>query len=683
MKRFIITNLLAIMTLPMLACIWVSTHNYYLFSAYESNGFSDHVEEVCNNNWKAYLGKSESDYYYFNAPEIIEAAKAKNDQLMVTYVQNLQKYLDCVDIEQRKQFEWNYPTADEINQCNQTLRSVRQYAFGKTRSRLRSQHALLYMRCNMMLGEHSENITFWEQSASQFINSIYKDMMKNIYAGALYKTGQEDKAGEMFAEMGDYNSLMTLYYKKRSYLAIRKEYMQNPNSKVLPFLLQDFVNNAQEAKDGEESSGKLFIRPLTEAEVWQMRNLCDQVIKEGKTKTPVLWKSAKAWLEYMFGDKLQALADITEAQKMNGTERMKDNARVLYIYINSAVGPQGDGFDEWVAPQLEWLYDKGYSDNADWYYHRAYDRLLHQVLVNTYEQKNRPEIAVALLKGGDFSYYSYVDTMAVESLLRYEAYTREPAKTALDRFLKRTLATYEDEYTQNVLYDLIGTKFMRIHEWDKAINWLQRVPLSFYSSRGYAVYAHYRSTSVEPWIKRQFLKESVEYSDARYTFNSNPKIDFAKEIMTMEGELNVLKGDAQQQRYYDLAVRFAQAHFTGDCWYLLRDSKSVSDTIRVNEFNFSNRAVYYLEKASTAKDFKLKEKALFALAYSGLYTTNWYEYKWNAETSDWDRIVNDWTPQYKAFTKLADLEKKNASNTSPYVSHCDEYIQFLKSYAKR
>ena len=70
-------------------------------------------------------------------------------------------------------------------------------------------------------------------------------MMKNIYAGALYKTGRSAEAGELFAEMGDYNSLMTQYYKKRSFAAIRQEYLSNPNAKVLPFLLQDFVNNAQ------------------------------------------------------------------------------------------------------------------------------------------------------------------------------------------------------------------------------------------------------------------------------------------------------------------------------------------------------------------------------------------------------------------------------------------------------
>ena len=326
MKRFFITSLLAILVIPMMACGWVGTNNYYLFNVYNSDDFSRRVDEISRDNWKAYLGMSSNDYFWFNASDIIKAAQEKNDPLMVSYVQNLQKYLDCCDIEERKLYEWNYPSKEDIATCNQTLQTVRTYASSKLKSRLRSQHALLFMRCNMMLGRHQENITFWEGTASQYIETVYKDMMKNIYAGALYKTDKEEKAGELFAEMGDYNSLMTMYYKKRSYFAIQREYHLNPNSKVLPFLLQDFVNNAQEADDATNPNaagvgGKLFIRDISQNEAKQMITLCEQVIREGKTETPALWKTAKAWLEYMFGSKQQAQSDIAEAVKLDGTER--------------------------------------------------------------------------------------------------------------------------------------------------------------------------------------------------------------------------------------------------------------------------------------------------------------------------------------------------------------------------
>ena len=172
MRRFIITNVLAIMVLPMIACAWVGTNNYYLFHVYASNDFSMQTDKITRDNWKAYLGKTADDYFWFNAEEIIKAAQEKNDPLMVSYVQNLQKYLDCCDIEQQKLYEWNYPSKEDIATCNQTLQAVRTYALSKTKSKLRSQHALLYMRCNMLLGKHEENVTFWEQTASQFIETV-------------------------------------------------------------------------------------------------------------------------------------------------------------------------------------------------------------------------------------------------------------------------------------------------------------------------------------------------------------------------------------------------------------------------------------------------------------------------------------------------------------------------------
>ena len=109
MKRFIIISLMTAMTLPLLACAGGGTDNYYLFSPFVGNNFKSRVEKICNDNWKAYLGSTE-EYYWFNADEVIKAAQQKGDALMVTYIQNLQKYLDCVDIEQRTQYEWNYPT---------------------------------------------------------------------------------------------------------------------------------------------------------------------------------------------------------------------------------------------------------------------------------------------------------------------------------------------------------------------------------------------------------------------------------------------------------------------------------------------------------------------------------------------------------------------------------------------
>ena len=682
MKRFIITSLLAAVVLPMMGCACMGTNNYYLFSAYEYHEFSEHVQEICNNNWKAYLGLTGEEWFYFQADEVAKAARQKDDALMATYAEQLGKYLECVDGVRSEQ--WDYPTKEQIAQRNQTLRSIRTYAASKLKTRLRSQHALLYMRCNMMLKQHAENIKFWEQTASQYIETVYKDMMLNIYAGALCHTGKADRGAEIFAQQGDYNSLMTQYYKKRSYAAIRQEYQKNPNSKVLPFLLQDFVNNAQEAIDATNPNspvaGKQFVRDISRQEAQQMMTLCRQAVSEGKTETPVMWQAALAWLEYLFGNRHQGLIDIRKAATMKGTQRMEETARVLRIYIAADQKEAGAEFDNWAGKELQWLYNKALpaaTDVTAGYYNNAYTRIINQNMTRRYQREGRQEIVLALFKTGDYSdYSSYIDTTTVANLLKYRKYLATPGKTEIDRFAKAIVNKLSvDEATWN---DLLGTKLLRLCQWQQAIEYLQRVPVSYYAEKGYAPYAALRKVSVEPWIKRQWLKESVVYSDRQWTFQENPKVIFAREMQSMETGLKMLSGQSRLQRCYDLAVRYVQASYRGDCWYFLRDGKSLSDTLRVNETDLLAQARRLLQEVAAGSDAALKERALFALCYGELYDEKqrWFISEWNTQTYSYDIIPQRNAPQWKAFACLADYERsRNASN---YVSRCDEYNTFRK-----
>jgi hypothetical protein len=679
MKKFIVISLLTAISLPSFACAWGEPENPYLFSMYNQESFKSRVERICNDNWKAYLGSTE-EYFWFNADDVIKAARQKGDALMVSYVQNLKKYLDCVGVEQSKQYEWNYPTKQEIANQQRDLQAVRTYAFSKIKTKLRSQHALLYMRCNMMLGRHQDNINFWQQTACQFIETVYKDMMKNIYAGALYKTGREAEAGQMFAEMDDYESLMTIYYKKRSYLAISQHYKQNPNSKVLPFLLQDFVNNAQEAEDAKSEGafgGKLFIRDINLQESWQMQQFCELVVREGKTETPIMWKCAKAWLEYLAGKKQEAVKDIDTAMKLEGTERMKDNARLLKLYITAATAKASDSFDNYLAEELTWLNEK---TDQDYYFVRARRRITDQTIVPHY--KNKPEQMLALLLATEnYNYDLSIDTMRVDRLEKFYFYTKTPGTKAFDKFLKSNIQSND-----SMLIELIGTKYMRIAQWDKAIQWLKDIPVSYYNehrSEEYLYYSRLRSYEVEPWIKRQWL-DSDKAWEANLKWYKNIKLDFCKEMQMMEASLNLLKGKALEQRYYNLAVRYAQASIKGDCWWLLHNAKSADDTIRVNEVNFGEKAAELLQKAAATSDTDLKIKALFGMGYRELYTTTsgtklWFDKLWDEKTADYVTMYYRQSPQFRAFQGLFDIVD-DAHEEPTFVSKCDEFEQFRKYY---
>lgn len=677
MKRFFIISLLvAAAVMPSLACIWIETDNHYLFNLYDGTEFRSRTNEITENNWKAYLGLQEDTYYYFDADEVIEAARSKNDALMVSYVENLQKYLS--QAREVSDETWNYPTKEELQERAQALGDVRNYALSKIKTRLRSQHALLYMRCNMLMGNHKENIDFWEQTAKDFIETVYKDMMENIYAGALLKCGRDYESGQIFARQGDWQSLMTQFYEKRSFEAIRQEYRRDANSATLTFLLQDFVNNVQEAADND-GFGKLFVRDIQAEEALQMINFCADVLTEGKTSQPLLWQTAKAWMEYLTGNRQQALTDIQQAVTLDGEERLKNVARIINLYISTSLATLNVTLENHIAAELTWLESIMARNDYNDYYSNAYNRIVRQAVIPKFADQEHKHTLLQLQQfAGQGEYDLFLETASVDEVLAHVKYRQRPAKTQLDKYIKEHAGTID--MNDDAFKDLIGTKYLRNCQWEDAIRWLRDVPASYYEDQSYACYAYYRRWTVEPWVKRQWLTEEQHYSEDRPRMTKNPKLAFAEEMQKLEGEAHILSGQALFQRQYDLAIRYAQAHGTGDCWFLLHGSKIEDDTAGPNEQDYSQRAIDLLRKAGRTTNRKLKERVLFARAYVYLNPDCWRTETWDSNLRTYVSYPNEDTQQYRAFAALADFENANPDGPATYVSRCDEYIQFRKHY---
>jgi len=701
MKRFIVISLLATTAAKALACAVPGTHNYYLFSTVGLQDWQQSVDARCMDNWRAYAGKT--DMYWFDADEMGKIARSKGDALMQSYVAQLQKY---VDVASKTRETWEYPSKQELERRKLVLRSVRQYARSKTGTRLRSQHALLYMRCNMMLGLHTENVTFWEQAASKYINSVYRDMMRNIYAGALLKAGRAEEATQIFLEQGDMESLYTYYYKKRSCQSIEAEYQRNPNSPALPFLLQDFANNAQEAIDAQKEGnfpGKLYVHDVKQAEAMNMCRLARQVVAQGKSEDPALWKSVEGWMQYLFGNRSEALTAINEAVRLQGAPRIKDNARVLRLFIWAAQGKPGDAFDRELADQLAWLEDRARQQRSvepgyENHYTRVFDRLVHQVLVPHYDKAGRHEVATALLSvcdeqpvvfrmsqekqlsriseygwNGDYSTDCFVriDQQPVAQLEKYLSYTQQKPRTALDEWL---LARIHND--AEFLHELLGTKYLRLCQWAEAEKHLAQVGLDFVNRMNIAPFMARRSYKVEPWMSRQRLTMEQQEPGAART-ESHQKLDFVREMKQLEQGFGTLRADLRAERAYQLAIRYAQASYAGDAWYLTRYGKSCMDEPRTDETNMLLKADEMLKVARSTDDFGRKERALFASAY--LPIDRWQTEEWSEQRSDFVMVVHTRSHQYQALQALAAFEKENAARTSGYVSRCDVLRQFMKA----
>ena len=687
LKRIALVCLAFVMAGCAFPCAIPGTHNYYLFSVLQPQDWQDRVYQQTLDNWQAYANGEKMDW--FDADVLRTVAKKKSDVLMVHYLDHLTAYLNVV---QEAKASWEYPSKLEVQQYQKELERIRDYALSNTNGTLRSQHALLYMRCNMMLEQHQENIRFWEQKASKYIRSVYREMMRNIYAGALLKTGKVDAATAIYAEQGDVSGLYTYYYKKRSYEAIKDEYEAHPDSPSFPFLLQDFANNAQETydalRDEENWPGKLFIRDIKKKECKQMCELADRVVREGKNKNPILWQSLKAWLLYLQGNRKEALTTIQETANMKGMPRAIDNARVLQLFISASVNPVGGSYNNFLVGELEWLEQKANEERGsdtffDNHYTQVFDRLVHQVLFPKYQSAGREELAIAFLAVDDRRWYSnytghcfaHLDTTSICQVVKYYNFTRRQPRTKLSKWLHNRISRND-----TLMHELLGTKYLRCARWREAIAHLELVPLSYINTMNIAPFMGQRDFRVEPWMKRQFIPEERQLP-GKASARNNQKLQYAREMLSLTQGLNQLPLRWKALRCYLIASRYAQASYAGDAWYLTRYGKSCYDKHRSDEVDMLRRASRLLLVAQKQKTFADKEKALFGRAW--LPVDSWYRNEWNDQCLDYEMVLQPHAHQYQSLEALSAFERQNSSLTSKYVSRCDVLQQFLRYQSSR
>ena len=157
MKKFMIAALfmLSMTATKSFACGPEITHNYYLFDVTAGDFKKNrNIVERCDEFWKNYTTGTVSSYQW-HQDEIMEFAQKKNDEEMVGYLAELNKYLD---ISRDLGDTWDYPTKAQLQERQRTLQAMATIASSYRGTRLKAQWALLYMRANMVMKRHQVNV---------------------------------------------------------------------------------------------------------------------------------------------------------------------------------------------------------------------------------------------------------------------------------------------------------------------------------------------------------------------------------------------------------------------------------------------------------------------------------------------------------------------------------------------
>lgn len=720
MRKFIFVSLFALSLCgDAWACVSEApTHNSYVFSVFRRESMELPFSSGINSYWKNYAGDPSDNspqYYKWYHDRIDSVARSRGDVAMQKYMQLLDRYLTVCD--EVSLDAWEYPTLAQIVKRKSTLQYIRKNAWNAVNSGsgMKEQNVLMVMRANMMLNYDQVNIDYWNSTASALPKGVWRDAARNIYARALYKTGKRLEACNIYAEQGDMQSIKWIMRKYRNLAGIKNVYASEPNAYSLLFLVQDFVNNVQETLD-ETTDGKVDAdwvkmkgaEVIAGSEAKEFVAFADKVIAEGKTSSPCLWQSAAAMVEYLLGNTADASARIDKAMNMNGTQRMKDNARCIRLLVKAAVSPFDADFMTWMAGEFRWLdgkiaEERGSSAEYANHYTDVKERIAYRVLAPRFSSEGRQNVSFALYgmmeensldfsAGGKHSdagftwggswpwnmdytsgneYFGALSTASADSLAAYYSYLLSAKDNAFEQYVARQVYANSDYYN-----DLIGTRYMAEGRFADALPYLEKVSLGFLSQQNISWYMANRKYSLPRWFNRQLPNMPDTDGPGKGEPKENMKLRYCKDMLQLQANYDLAReGEQKDMRAYELAVMHYQASCYGDCWFLTHYGHSIYDSTRNGEFDFARKTVEYLNKCVVSSDLNMRYKALYALAF--VDKDPWFDVKYDRDYNP-VYIPRPASSQYKAMSALYSFARQHPQYVDGYTTRCD----MLKAFAR-
>ncbi len=704
-KRFIGTGSLvaALLTFSLSAGACVSEaprHNNYLFSVFNRSLMDDRFMLTTDKYWQQYLGDNNAHYQwdYYRDLVLKKAVKQKDTEL-ATYCRRLNAYLGS-DVNFNA---WDYPTKQRIAKRNFVLRNLLNVSKTYQGKRFRAQYNLLRMRALFGLKRYPEAMTYWTTVGQRMPQSVYRDMMRNLYAGCLWRTGKKSQAVEIYASQEDYQSLKYCVRGYRNLAGIQKVYSINPNSATLLYLVQDFVNNVQETmdvyelnsfpfasyenteKDHDEWMQETDAKKITTAEADRFIAFARNVVGEGKTKVPCMWQSAIGCIEHQLRRYDLAKTDLAKAMTEAGTPRMKNNARAIYA-ANSVFAEQHTAdYDKWLTGELRWLDAKSAEERKSLtlydtdHYRDVEERMVYNGLVPAFLAAGRTNTALVLLsrmeEGCDKPayqgfYFDALEKTPIDSLMAYNNYLRHEPTDSLARYAWQKAYRDADYYN-----DYIGTRLMAQARFADAIPYLEKVSINFLNTQAIEPYVAQRDFNKERWMGKQLV--------ALPRLTVNKKLQYCRDMVSLSQEYALMKpSEERMEKAYKLAALWYQGSYEGDCWWVKQYGISnTQDSVTVGTVDFVAHALNLLDESAKSTNFQLKEKSLLGLAFIR-HGEPWYFEGWDDKTQQYydltDLRLMPQSRQYKAMRALANFANANASRVDPFVTRCDVLKKFSK-----
>ncbi len=262
LRRFI-SNIVALtISIAAYACgpFDALTSNPFVFHFYQEEETPTIIDEQREDNikeWKTLTSMSipdshiEAAVYDYTFEELNDAfTYEQSDNLFLKWIiyhksEGIKDFLllakEVEELRLNRVSQWYYP-ADKKQKYDSRSEAERFESIifrckNHMKGFLSDRYGLQYVRTLWTLGRYKECIDFYNKNISKLPdNNLFKKMTKGYVAGCLRRTGDMDKSNSMYAEIGDFNSIID---NKKTYFTILVR--NNPESDVIKSRLNQWI----------------------------------------------------------------------------------------------------------------------------------------------------------------------------------------------------------------------------------------------------------------------------------------------------------------------------------------------------------------------------------------------------------------------------------------------------------
>ncbi len=552
--------------------------------------------------------------------------------------------------------KWEVPARDSFTMQNLVKEGIQYYETAKN-SEIRLRYAYQVMRMSFYCGSYTQTADLFNTLVTERSNNVLYCRCLALKAGALYKQGKKAEAAYLYSivfdknddnKKGVYTSFRwsvngkiepvlalckndhekaVLYIMQGLYAyegsdrtvstVLQKAYSLDPAIRGLDIVMTRFINKLE----GERIADMATVSDKRDAQLNELNTFAQKVARDGKNGDAGYWYLASSYIYLMNGDLAgcRKFMDIAAKEKLSPAEEgVRGILNALYI-----IRRDGKITKQTEADLLTVMKDVEARSNEDKRYVNVFSDILIRVLKQVYLKQGDMEKALYCYSKANADHApqsaeyveDYTDDpgamlegMTAEQLHGVQAFYAKKNKTPFEAWL-----TANSRYTLAALYELEGTHYIRMYQFEKAVEVLKKVPDELLK----------KWELPDVMVSHVLDNQVINRSDKIVSYN---KRTFAERMVDLQQRLKKKPGDGRVAYQYANGLYsmsyYGKAHHAYDYYRSCVDENAYYDHFnrsKLKDYEQEHYMVrlpekYYEQAFENSDDREAKARCLFMAA---------------------------------------------------------------------